>query len=84
MARMHGLLMAQKRYIVKISGDYCKGCELCIVVCPKKVLGMAKTLNAKGHHNAAALHMGDCIGCLQCADVCPDAAIEIDVEEMES
>ena len=75
--------MAQKRYIVKISGDYCKGCELCIVVCPKKVLGMSKTLNAKGHHTSDALRPGDCIGCLQCADMCPDAAIEIFVEETE-
>ena len=75
--------MAQKRYIVRILGDYCKGCELCIVVCPKKVLGMAKTLNAKGHHSANATRHGDCTGCQQCADICPDAAIEIDVEGTE-
>lgn len=73
--------MAQKRYIVKVSSDCCKGCQLCITVCPKKVLGLSKTLNSKGHHHADAVRLSDCIGCLQCAEVCPDAAIEIDVEE---
>ncbi len=73
--------MAEKRYIVKISGNCCKGCQLCITVCPKKVLELSKGLNAKGHHIAEAVRLGDCIGCLQCADICPDAAIEIDVEE---
>lgn len=76
------LFMAQKRYIVRISGDCCKGCQLCISVCPKNVLGMAKKLNSKGHHHADALRIENCIGCLQCADICPDAAIEIDVEEV--
>jgi 2-oxoglutarate ferredoxin oxidoreductase subunit delta len=73
--------MAQNRFIINISSDCCKGCRLCITVCPKKVLGMSGTLNFKGHYHAETLRPSDCIGCLQCADICPDAAIQIDVEE---
>ncbi len=75
--------MAQNRFIIKVSSDYCKGCQLCITVCPKKVLGMSKAMNTKGHRHADALRPADCIGCLQCADICPDAAIEIDIEERD-
>lgn len=74
--------MAQKRFVITVSSDCCKGCQLCITVCPKKVLGMSKAINAKGQHYADALRPEDCIGCLQCADICPDAAIQIDVEEV--
>lgn len=77
----HGWAMAQKRFVITVSRDCCKGCQLCITVCPKKVLGRSRTLNCKGHQHAEALRPTDCIGCLQCADICPDAAIQIDVEE---
>lgn len=72
--------MAQNRFIVTISNNYCKGCQLCVAVCPKKALGIAKTRSSNGHRHVDFVRPTDCIGCLQCADVCPDAAIRIDVE----
>ena len=41
---------------------------------------MTTRLNHRGQHYAQVAAMQDCIGCVQCADICPDAAIEIDEE----
>ena len=68
------------RYHIIIDTERCKGCELCVEVCPKQVLGMTPGLNARGVHYAVVVKAGHCIGCLQCADICPEAAIEIEQE----
>lgn len=35
---------------IKINSEICKGCELCIDVCPKSVLALGNEMNAKGNH----------------------------------
>ena len=72
--------MNRKRYILTIDTERCKGCELCVAACPKRILVMTTRINRRGHHYAQVAAMQDCIGCAQCADICPDAAIEIDEE----
>jgi 2-oxoglutarate ferredoxin oxidoreductase subunit delta len=42
---------------------------------------MSKKLNSKGYHFAEIEHPEDCKGCRQCAEICPDAAIEIEKED---
>ena len=38
---------------VTFNTDMCKGCGLCVIACPKKILVIAKDkINAKGHHPA--------------------------------
>jgi len=69
------------KFKVVIDKDRCKGCELCVAVCGQHVLTMAKKLNVKGDHYADAQNPGLCTGCQQCALICPDAAIEIEVED---
>lgn len=59
----------------------CKGCVLCVSVCPKGVLAMSTSINPKGHHTAEVVDGTACIGCLQCTTICPDAAIEIEQED---
>ena len=58
--------------------DRCKGCVLCVSVCPKAALEMAGGLNSRGYHYAVIPDQERCIGCLLCAVICPDAAIEIE------
>ena len=60
--------------------DRCKGCKLCISVCPKKIITMSTRLNIKGHHPAtiSADKMKDCIGCASCAKMCPDCVIKVE------
>ncbi len=62
---------------IEVDEHYCKGCELCVSVCPQDVLSMnLEVLTPKGYH-PAYLHADGCTGCAICAVVCPDAAITV-------
>jgi len=69
------------KYSVSVDGERCKGCELCVAVCPRKVLAMGGKLNASGHRSARTARSEDCIGCEQCALICPDGAIAIEAQD---
>jgi 2-oxoglutarate ferredoxin oxidoreductase subunit delta len=56
--------------------ETCKGCELCVVACPQKSLGLSAELNAQGYHYAVLIQ-DNCTGCTNCAMVCPDAVITV-------
>lgn len=49
----------------------CKACGRCVAACPKKVLRMGRTLNARGYVSAEYVGAG-CIGCLNCFYACPE------------
>ncbi len=67
---------------IKIDREACKGCWLCIHVCPKKTIVKAKMLNAKGYYPAEPEEQSQCTGCESCMIVCPEMAIEVyDVED---
>jgi 2-oxoglutarate ferredoxin oxidoreductase subunit delta len=72
--------MTRKRYHIAVDKESCKGCELCMAVCPKHVFIMDAAMNSRGQHYACPVAQSECVGCLQCADICPDAAIGIDEE----
>ncbi len=57
--------------------ERCKGCELCTVACPKKIIVLSDRINSKGYHPAACIDELKCIGCMLCAKTCPDMVIEI-------
>ena len=62
-----------------IDVNVCKGCGLCVTVCPKKILEIAKDkLNAKGYNPARVTDMDKCIGCAMCGMMCPDSAITVE------
>ena len=53
---------------VSFRRDWCKGCELCITVCPKNIIVMDETnTNRKGYHPAGVTDMAACIACASCA-----------------
>ena len=62
---------------VVIDLKHCKGCRLCVSVCPKKIIEMSKGLGPRGANAAQVTDASKCSGCLNCAVICPDAAIEI-------
>ncbi|MBA4388330.1 MAG: tungsten formylmethanofuran dehydrogenase [Verrucomicrobia bacterium] len=72
--------MDHMKVVVRIDKERCKGCELCVSVCKTSVLVMSRELNAKAYHFAAVTQPDACTGCRRCALICPDAAIEIDME----
>ena len=58
---------------IKIATDLCKGCGLCIVACPSKVLAQGETLNRLGYY-AVSYGGSGCTGCGICFYVCPEPA----------
>jgi 2-oxoglutarate ferredoxin oxidoreductase subunit delta len=62
---------------VRILKRYCKGCGLCIAVCPVNCLRLGQTVNEQGMQTAEVVETAACTGCLQCHAVCPDMAIEV-------
>ena len=57
--------------------DRCKGCELCISVCPKHILELDAVANVKGYRPATCVDESKCVGCASCAKICPDSIITI-------
>lgn len=62
-----------------IDEKVCKGCGLCISVCPKKLLRLAtEKMNDKGYNPAVLSDEAACIGCAMCGVICPDSAITVE------
>ncbi len=68
---------------IEIDQEFCKGCMLCIEVCPKGLISVSNDLNANGYHPAnftegkAKKGKRQCTGCAICAILCPEVAIEV-------
>ncbi|MEX1308221.1 MAG: 4Fe-4S binding protein [Eubacteriales bacterium] len=63
---------------VEILTDVCKGCGLCVSVCPKGIMSLSTdVINAKGYAPVTITAMQECIGCAACAKVCPDAVLSV-------
>lgn len=69
--------MAKAKGAIVVDVEKCKGCELCVVACPTKVLQLAKGVNGKGYHYSYMENPDACTGCTSCALVCPDAVITV-------
>ncbi len=63
-----------------INTERCKGCGLCIIVCPKKGIIISEKSNKSGYFPAQVSN-ADCTGCCLCAFVCPDVAIEVQQDD---
>lgn len=62
-----------------INPEVCKGCGLCVTVCPKKILALSTdTINSKGYYPSLCIDDSKCIGCTFCAIICPDCAIIVE------
>lgn len=55
----------------------CKGCNLCVELCPQQVLEVSSETNAKGYHYPELkTDSGEhCVNCEFCAMICPEFAI---------
>lgn len=70
--------MGSKKGIPHIDIDSCKGCGLCVSVCPGSVLAIdTSRVNVKGYNPAYAQSPENCIGCTNCALICPDVVLTI-------
>lgn len=61
----------------EIDSKFCKGCELCVDICPKDCLAFSGKTNAGGYDYVQFKEGSPCIGCALCRVVCPDCAITV-------
>jgi len=66
---------------ITINHEKCKGCLLCVSVCPKGSIKQKETLNKRGVKPVEFKEGSDCLGCSMCAIICPDVCIEVFREE---
>lgn len=63
---------------IEIDELKCKGCGLCTIVCPKKLIALTEQINNQGYTPAVFIVTEvQCTGCALCAEMCPDVAIKV-------
>jgi indolepyruvate ferredoxin oxidoreductase, beta subunit len=58
-------------YLVTIEPGWCKGCAICLDICPERCFVLDE------QDIAVAVHQERCTGCQLCVKLCPDFAIEV-------
>ena len=69
--------MAKFKGEIVIDVEKCKGCHVCIPACSPNCIGASPKVNSKGYNYAVMEKPDACIGCANCAIVCPDAVITV-------
>jgi NAD-dependent dihydropyrimidine dehydrogenase PreA subunit len=59
------------RGLLRVDGEECKGCGLCVEACPPKAIHLSERLNHYGYRTATYAGAG-CTGCGICFMVCPE------------
>ena len=69
---------------IEIEDERCKGCELCVAVCPRQLIRLSERINRLGYHPAEFSSDGlskekgkGCTGCTLCGQMCPETAISV-------
>lgn len=63
---------------ITVDKKFCKGCSLCIINCPKDVLGVSKERGTAGFLVPEATKPESCSKCRNCEVICPDFAIVVE------
>lgn len=60
---------------ISLDENLCKGCYICINVCPMDVYEKGPEIGPKGFRPVVIAHPDKCIKCNECELMCPDLAI---------
>ena len=60
---------------ITVDDGFCKGCGLCVTVCPAHIIRPSGRFNRQGYEVMET--EGRCTGCASCALMCPDVAIRV-------
>ena len=61
--------MAKMKGAIEVNTERCKGCSLCIIACPQKVIALANKVNLHGYPYVEAVNEEACVGCASCGIV---------------
>lgn len=75
-ASLEAAPLTSRRYHVEVTDAWCKGCDICVRVCPEDCLRL------DGDGIVRAVREERCTGCLLCEVLCPDFAIAVRREEV--
>ncbi len=68
---------SDKQTTINILLHFCKGCEICVEVCPKGVLEMIDVNDRWEGTLVDIVNIETCNACMLCEVQCPDFAIEV-------
>lgn len=71
---------SEKKHAILLRPFYCKGCGLCVDICPTGVLLLSNNKRSKWGISVIKSAPEYCIGCRMCEQRCPDFAIMVDYE----
>ncbi|ASI98439.1 2-oxoglutarate ferredoxin oxidoreductase subunit delta [Thermococcus celer] len=73
------LVTGKAEGVVEIDVDtfLCKGCGICVEMCPRKVFEWSGELSEKGVHYPVPVNAEKCVKCKLCELLCPDFAISV-------
>ncbi len=63
---------------IHVNEVFCKGCRICVAVCPRDAIEMSPDLTDRGVHAPRVRDLDRCTGCRLCELHCPDFAIAIE------
>lgn len=67
----------KKKQKLTIYEERCKGCQICVLFCPKKALSIGNKLNKLGYRYVILSKESACTACGICAEMCPDVVFEV-------
>jgi len=70
--------MAKKAKAIVIDPKLCKGCHICISVCPHGVLKKTEVVDNRGFFLPKVMDLEACKVCKLCEMECPDFAISVE------
>lgn len=65
---------------ITVDSERCKGCNICIEFCPKKVFVKSEKYSKKGVRVPDPVNVENCTVCRLCELLCPDMALDVDDE----
>lgn len=62
---------------VSLDPERCRGCQLCVGLCPNDLLVPGQTLNQRHETPVQMRYPQYCINCMRCVEICPDQAFDL-------
>lgn len=75
--------MAKIKGVIDVDNERCKGCGVCVSVCPTQAIALNNKVNVMGYNFCYMINADACIGCAACGMICPDSVITVHKEKVE-